>query len=625
MEYMSFPEKWIGWIKGCLRSGKGSVLVNGSPSKEFAYKRGLRQGDPLSPFLFILAMQVLDMFMRRAVSLGLFHGVKTPNGGPTISHLCYADDVLFVGEWSERNFVYLKHLLRCLFLVTGLKVNYNKSKIYGVGVGEAETQAMAEILNCGMGSLPFTYLGVPIGANMKRAVYWQPVVDKFHKKLSSWKANTLSFAGRVTLTKAVLGSLPSYYLSLFLAPKSIVKKLESIRRSFIWGRTNLKNKINWVRWEKLIRPKNFGGIGLGGIRDFNIAMLAKWWWRYKEEPNQLWASVIKAYHTTAHRDNLVPIKKSIPGVWKDIGSVDGILSKEGINISEKIKVTVGDGKNTRFWKDIWLTNLPLKFEFPDLFRLAKNKDAMVASNWQGSMKNPIWAWEWSEDPTTMNEWEHLAGLTRLLANTVLKDAKDQWQWENEDGVPFSVRAVRRELYKQGEDQSGGSDFYWNSWAPLKANYFLWRALMGKVATKNELRKRGVNIQEVICATCGFEEETIDHLFAKCLTARSIWWNVFSWLKIPWPPFLDSLKEILEVLQNSPGAKTWKRLVHMIAVATVWRIWIVRNNTVFEGEGISVRKAVDLIKEDSFIWISNRSKKPTPKWDQWIDFEVLCML
>ncbi|XP_022040394.1 uncharacterized protein LOC110942941 [Helianthus annuus] len=125
--------------------------------------------------------------------------------------------------------------------------------------------------------------------------------------------------------------------------------------------------------------------------------------------------------------------------------------------------------------------------------------------------------------------------------------------------------------------------------------------MGKIATKNELQKRGIGIPDMLCETCDFEEENANHLFAKCVTARSIWWNIFSWLKIPWQTNLDSLQEILDLIQNSPGAKTWKRHVHMIAIATVWRIWNVRNRRIFEGEGISVQKAVDLIKEDSFIW------------------------
>ncbi|KAJ0534296.1 putative reverse transcriptase zinc-binding domain-containing protein [Helianthus annuus] len=87
---------------------------------------------------------------------------------------------------------------------------------------------------------------------------------------------------------------------------------------------------------------------------------------------------------------------------------------------------------------------------------------------------------------------------------------------------------------------------------------MWRALMGKVATKRSLLDRGINLPDALCATCGFEEETADHLFARCLTARSVWWNTFTWLKIPWPPNLESLKEIIKVFYNSPGAKNWKK-------------------------------------------------------------------
>ncbi|KAJ0907739.1 putative RNA-directed DNA polymerase [Helianthus annuus] len=108
MGFMGFHEKWVGWIAGCLKSRRGSVLVNGSPSNEFQFKHGLRQGDPISPFLFILAMEMLVMFINKAVKLGLFHGIKLPNDGPILSHLCYADDVLFIGEWSDHNALILQ-------------------------------------------------------------------------------------------------------------------------------------------------------------------------------------------------------------------------------------------------------------------------------------------------------------------------------------------------------------------------------------------------------------------------------------------------------------------------------------------------------------------------------------
>ncbi|XP_021986296.1 uncharacterized protein LOC110882627 [Helianthus annuus] len=194
-------------------------------------------------------MDKLDKRMPRlrAIDSGLFQGVQLPNGGPIISHLCYADDVLFVGEWSDKNVNTLNRLLRWLNLVTGLKVNRRKCKLFGIGVEDNKKVRLANVLNCEVGTLPFMYLGIPIGVNMKRAKYWKQLVDRFHSKLSKWKARHLSFSGRVTVAKSVLGSLPTYYLSLFSAPKCVLNRLEKIRRDFIWGITDSRKRLRWIR------------------------------------------------------------------------------------------------------------------------------------------------------------------------------------------------------------------------------------------------------------------------------------------------------------------------------------------------------------------------------------------
>ena len=158
------------------------------------------------------------------------------------------DDVLFLGEWS-RNFV--AHLLRifdCFNLASGLKLNLSKKKIMGVGVHDQEVTEMASWIRCGVGSLPFHYLGLPIEAQMSRTSSWFPVIEKFEKKLSVWKAHNLSIRGRLTLSKAVLGSLGRLYFSLFGAPVKVTKKLESIRSIFFWGGSEEKRKIPWVEW-----------------------------------------------------------------------------------------------------------------------------------------------------------------------------------------------------------------------------------------------------------------------------------------------------------------------------------------------------------------------------------------
>lgn len=100
---MGFGEKWRLWIRGCIKSARASVLVNGVPTKEFSMERWVRQGDPLSPFLFVIAMEGLNVALKITCIKGIFKGVQLPNNGPVISHLLYADDALFLGEWSKRN------------------------------------------------------------------------------------------------------------------------------------------------------------------------------------------------------------------------------------------------------------------------------------------------------------------------------------------------------------------------------------------------------------------------------------------------------------------------------------------------------------------------------------------
>ncbi|GJY96661.1 reverse transcriptase domain, reverse transcriptase zinc-binding domain protein [Tanacetum coccineum] len=162
-----------------LKSSSMSILVNGYPSEEFGLERGVRQGDPLSHFLFILAAEGLNAIVSEAAEKGIFRGV-----------VCFEE-------------------------VSGLRVNYNKSNIYGIGLNEEELTEMARWMGYGVGEFLFTYLGVPVGENMRRIKSWGPVVEKFKKWLTDWKAKTISFGGRLTLVKSVIGSLPLYHFSMF--------------------------------------------------------------------------------------------------------------------------------------------------------------------------------------------------------------------------------------------------------------------------------------------------------------------------------------------------------------------------------------------------------------------------
>ncbi|GKE76295.1 hypothetical protein Tco_1542415, partial [Tanacetum coccineum] len=155
---------------------------------------------------------------------------------------------------------------------------------------------MARVTGCAAGSMPFTYLGLPIGSNMSRIANWKKLVDMFRSKLSLWKANLLSIGGRLTLIKAVLGSIGIYYMSIFKVPESIIKVLERFRASFFWGGDEDRMKLSWIKWVNVLASFDKGGLGVCSLKAFNFALLQKWRWRLVQNPLALWVQLVKAIH-----------------------------------------------------------------------------------------------------------------------------------------------------------------------------------------------------------------------------------------------------------------------------------------------------------------------------------------
>ncbi|GJW49783.1 RNA-directed DNA polymerase, eukaryota [Tanacetum coccineum] len=311
-----FGERWRTWIQSCLRSSRGSILVNGSPTEEFQFFRGLKQGDPLSPFLFILIMESLHISFQRVVDAGLFTGIKI-NSMVNLSHLFYADDAIFLGQWSELNIDSLVRVLDCFFRASGLRINMCKSKIMGVNVEDGMVKNAASKLGCLVLKTPFTYLGTKVGGNMSRKQAWKEVVDKVLSRLSRWKMKLLSIGGRLTLLKSVLGSMPIFHMSIFKVPSSILKSLESIRSRFFNGQDPKSNKASWVKWNKVLTPKDKGGLGV-----------------YQLDGN---------------------LNKDVSGrvrtCWTSIVHEVRVLQGRGINVADYIRLKLGNGKNTRLWVD----------------------------------------------------------------------------------------------------------------------------------------------------------------------------------------------------------------------------------------------------------------------------------
>ena len=211
LERMGFGGRWTSWLKTCVTNVRFSVLVNGSPVRFFGSSRGLRQGDPLSPLLFLLIMEVLSRILKKTEEGGFIQGF---HAGPSIStdicisHLLFADDTILFYDASREQILSIRLVLTCFQAFTGLKVNVEKSEI--VPIGEVSNiQTLANILQCKMGSLPMLYLGMLLGTSYKTASIWNPILERMEKKLSSWKRLYLSKGGRLTLLKSTLSSLPN--------------------------------------------------------------------------------------------------------------------------------------------------------------------------------------------------------------------------------------------------------------------------------------------------------------------------------------------------------------------------------------------------------------------------------
>jgi hypothetical protein len=259
LDYMlrrfGFSTKWREWMKACVCSGDMSILVNGSPTEQISIKRGLKQGDPLAPLLFLLVVEGLSAPMRMAVERGQFKPFLVGRSGLPVSILQYADDTLCIGEATVENLWALKAVLRGFELASGLKVNFWKSCLVGVNVPGDFLHMATDFLNCRMGSLPFTYLGLPVGANPRVYTTWNPVISVIKRRLGAWGNKYVSLGGRIVLINSVLNSIPIFFLSYLKMPMKVWKEIVRIERNFLWGGLSARRRISWVKWVDVCRPK----------------------------------------------------------------------------------------------------------------------------------------------------------------------------------------------------------------------------------------------------------------------------------------------------------------------------------------------------------------------------------
>jgi len=377
LEQRGFGQKWVNWMKFCISTVRFSILINGSPEGFFPAYRGLRQGDPLSPFLFIIAMEGLNNMIKAAKVNLWVKGFEVDRNGSNsleITHLQYADDTLVFCDAEEEQLRFLRIILVLFEGISGLHINWRKSHIYPINE-VYNMEQLTFVLGGEVGSLPTTYLGMPLGARSKSKEIWNSVIEKCEKKMSRWKAQYLSMGGRLVLINSVLDSLPTYMMSLFPIPARVIQRLDKIRRSFLWQGNKEKKVFHLVKWKSLTVAKRQGGLGIRNLKNQSKALKMKWLWRYSQESQNLWSKVIKAKY--GEENNWVSKKVSTSygvGVWKSIWALWPTMKNHTF-------IRVNNGRKTSFWNDNWLGHRCLKELYPDMFGLAQNQQKTVAEMW----------------------------------------------------------------------------------------------------------------------------------------------------------------------------------------------------------------------------------------------------
>jgi len=265
LQNLGFGPIWRDIISGLLATSSTQVLLNGSPGEKIVHRRGLRQGDPLSPMLFILVMDVLCYLVKKASEEGLLEPLARRNLQNRIS--LYADDVVIFLQPLSSDIRAILDILQLFGEASGLKTNVQKSTVVPIHCLEEHRTLLQTHLPCQTSEFPCKYLGVPLSPHKLTKAQAQPIIEKIADRLPSWKADLLTKAGRSVLVQYVLTSMLIYLVLALDLPIGTLQAVDKIRRGFLWkGRKDTRGGHCLIAWPKVTRPPELGGLGISDLQ-----------------------------------------------------------------------------------------------------------------------------------------------------------------------------------------------------------------------------------------------------------------------------------------------------------------------------------------------------------------------
>ncbi|WCJ40291.1 DNAse I-like superfamily protein [Euphorbia peplus] len=509
LQAMGLPTKLISLVMFCISSVSLQIMWNGSPTPPFFPSRGIRQGDPLSPYICVLCMERLAHQIEGKCRLGLWKPLCFGGNQVRLSHLFFADDLLLFAQANRSQASVIKETLQEFCNASGHKVSASKSNIFfSDNLPNRYREEVLHILDFRPTSDLGKYLGVPlIHSRITRGTY-QYILDGIRGKLLGWAANTLSFAGRITLAKAVLSAIPYFSMQTACLPVYVCSKIDELIRAFLWGSTRDARKISLVKWEEVCSPVVCGGLGMRNSQTMNCAFISKLGFNFIAQPDLFWVRILTAKYKTEIIPD--PTKASLANssvLWK-------AMSRNKSNLHIGIKWSVGDGKKSRFWTDNWVGDLGPLY----LLAFGPIPENLIHLRVTDMVDNTgMWKWD---------SFKHLLpnSCLFLIAAALpcpITPHTDQVFWMGSSSGKFSVKSA----YSMMVDDSAPSLRMWKTiwqWpGPQRIRCFIWLVTKRRILTNPERKRRHLS-DEDLCQICNLYPETITHVFRDCPFARSVW-------------------------------------------------------------------------------------------------------
>jgi ribonuclease HI len=565
---MGFSDTWVQWMMLCVSSVNYSALVNFEKVGPIHPGRGLRQGDPLSPYLFIMVAEGLTSLIKKAVASGDLHGVKICRGAPMVSHLLFADDCFIFCRSNLSETKKLMEILKIYENASGQEINLSKSEIFfSRNISRAAQEDLSNLLGVRHVMGTGIYLGVPSMVGRSKKATFAYIKDRIWRKINSWRSRPLSKAGKEVMIKSVLQAIPLYVMSIYIIPDATVNEIEKMLNSFWWGGGANNKGIRWMSWERLACAKDEGGLGFRDFKAFNMSMVAKQGWKIMSRPETLVAKIFKARYFPNSSLLEASLGNNPSYVWRSLWKSCNVLQLG-------CRWSVGDGSKIKIMTDPWLRGQGSGWvsapQHQGVYNLSVN-NLMIEGLKQ-----------WDCNKIT-NLFSHAVAEEIMAVPLIREVQEDKLVWQEEQNGEYTVKSGYRILMQAKEEgrrrgMEGSWRCLWQIRAPPKAKHILWRICRDCLPTRTQLRQHHVPCP-VACELCNEGSEDTWHVLFDCEMMRNCW-SAAGLLTVI-TTRLHTFNNVKDVIFDICSKET-KEISGRVATL-IWMIWNNRNQWLWNQE------------------------------------------